>query len=85
MKEERSNRLTVIDTPAQFEGGCMPELSINGFGCFKNSFDIKPTDKENSYLLVFCQCGKAFYLHNGKNGVIEEGQYMIAKDSQGVG
>ncbi len=81
MKEERSNHLTMIDPPAQFEGGCMPGLSIKGFGCFKNSFDNKSNATEDSYLLVFCQFGKGFYLHNGKNGVIEEGQFMIVKKS----
>lgn len=83
MKEERSNRLTMTDPPAQFEGGCMPGLSINGFGCYESSFDNKPAAKEDSYLLVFCQFGKGFYLHNGKNGVIEEGQFMIVKVSDG--
>jgi AraC-like DNA-binding protein len=61
----------------------VPSLTINGFGCFKEAFEYKAMTNEDSYLLILCDFGEGFYLHNGKNGVIRQGQYMIVKESDG--
>ena len=82
MKKEK-NCLTPIDASTRYEGGRVPSLTINGFGCFKEAFEYKITTSEDSYLLIFCDFGEGFYLHNGKNGVIRQGQYMIVKESDG--
>ena len=83
MKKEKNNCLTPIDASTRYEGGRVPSLTINGFGCFKEAFEYKTTTSEDSYLLIFCDFGEGFYLHNGKNGVIRQGQYMIVKESDG--
>jgi len=73
MKKEK-NCLTPIDASTRYEGGRVPSLTINGFGCFKEAFEYKATTSEDSYLLFFCDFGEGFYFHNGKNGVIRQGQ-----------
>ena len=83
MKKEKNNCLTPIDASTRYEGGRVPSLTINGFGCFKEAFEYKATTSEDSYLLIFCDFGEGFYFHNGKNGVIRQGQYMIVKESDG--
>ena len=83
MKKEKNNSLTPIDASTRYEGGRVPSLTINGFGCFKEAFEYKATTSEDSYLLIFCDFGEGFYFHNGKNGVIRQGQYMIVKESDG--